>query len=977
MLLQTKKKLLVILLLAGCLILSVNSVSAQIRAGGVFLKMLPGARNQSMATTSAAELTDIHSLFSNPAATSFFREWQWAASYSKWIADVYHAGFVYNTNLRSVISHRTRLAVGFLYQGVPEFDSSDGATEAATANDMIVALSLGQPLPGLSNHIGIGANVKYFRSNLNGYSDDVFIFDVGVLAKTSRFKLNLPLLPHAILSAGAAITQLGNRLTFESSGTPLPLTLRSGLAFYAGSHSGIQLQLSGDYYQIKDEGNALSVGFELGFAHLFSLNGGYNFNSDLMEKFSLGGTIRLDDFRTGRNMLVPGRNKGLKLEIASIDEGEFFARTYRGGLNHFPVMPEYFEFVHPAQGDTIADDQVMLKWQPSRDPDIFDHVRYTLLMSDEKIRLEKLIQLYQQDVDLFFATLRDSAQDLVATAKSSENIFQLTRLKSGDHYWVVFAEDENQHLRFARRGHQSIAHFFVPSPDLKIRDIKFKHSPWITLDDYHGEIELSIENMGSIVAENFMVIVSDSALPGYQIQTGHPSQSEKAATHQFSIETLEPSAIKNITFPWRTVHLGAHVFSCMVDPDNIIDEADEDNNQQQQIFHTIPKGYFSTEDSVCIVELELSSIDIPLVTQLFFDANDWEVKPDYLASQGVAPIIPTLGKRLRQHQDLRIQLQGFADPNSETATAQLAKNRALAVRDSLILFGANEHQITILQEKTLPRRRTPAKPQDARWVFEERRLVQIYTTPAAEFALFQPVREVHQEKKNQPVQFSLHIQSAIPTVFAAANFAASRKQISLPVDVASHLNLTEAPNWKIEDSAVEQWLHQPTSYQITLKDSLDRTFKTKPKTTWLTESSRHLSHRIVLPMTFAKTDPLYDFYWSLILKEAQDRLNNPDWRFRFTGHACAVGSDAINQRLSVQRVNRFDNRFRQYIKSHHADIFQQLSQRLDSAQGFGESQPLSALLASGEHALIGDNHSPIGRTLNRRIEVEFMNRGHY
>ncbi|MDW7681091.1 MAG: hypothetical protein SCK70_11035, partial [bacterium] len=151
MLTQTQNKLIVFLIFASCFTILADPLSAQIRAGGVFLKMLPGARNQSMATTSAAELTDVHAFFSNPASTGFFREWQWAVSYSKWIADVYHAGLVYNSNLRSLNSHRTRFALGILYQGVPEFDSSDGATETASANDLIIALSLGQPLFGLSN----------------------------------------------------------------------------------------------------------------------------------------------------------------------------------------------------------------------------------------------------------------------------------------------------------------------------------------------------------------------------------------------------------------------------------------------------------------------------------------------------------------------------------------------------------------------------------------------------------------------------------------------------------------------------------------------------------------------------------------------------------------------------------------------------------------------------------------------------------
>ncbi|MDW7682408.1 MAG: CARDB domain-containing protein, partial [bacterium] len=354
--------------------------------------------------------------------------------------------------------------------------------------------------------------------------------------------------------------------------------------------------------------DAVSLGFELGFAHLFSLNGGYNFHSDLMNKFTLGGTIRLDDFRSSRNTLLPGRNKALKLEIATIDEGEFFSRTYRGGLNHLPVRPEHFKFVAPAQGDTVTSQRVTLKWQPSRDPDIFDSVGYTLLISNSKARLEELIDLYEQDIDLFFTALKDSASDIVAASQTPDNLHQLTKLQSGHHYWAVFAQDENQHLRFARRGRSPIAHFFVPSPDLEIRDVKFKHSPWITVDDHHGEIEITIANNGSIAASDFAVTISDSVLPGYQIQSGRSVEFEKKIIHQFNIDNLEAGELKIITIPWHTVYLGGHVFSCVVDADNVIDEANKENNVAEKIFYTIPKGYFSTDDSVSIVEVQFSSI---------------------------------------------------------------------------------------------------------------------------------------------------------------------------------------------------------------------------------------------------------------------------------------------------------------------------------------------------------------------------------
>ena len=56
-------------------------------------------------------------------------------------------------------------------------------------------------------------------------------------------------------------------------------------------------------------------------------------------------------------------------------------------------------------------------------------------------------------------------------------------------------------------------------------------------------------------------------------------------------------------------------------------------------------------------------------------------------------------------------------------------------------------------------------------------------------------------------------------------------------------------------------------------------------------------------------------------------------------------------------------------------ILRLLKKKLDPSKGFGESKPLCVDRLSGEQILIGDNATPLGRKLNRRIEVVFSTTG--
>jgi len=961
-------------LLSIVLLLFFQPAYGQIRSGAAFLKMLPGARLQAMAASHTGGLDEAYALYANPGATGFLREWQWSATYTKWIADVYNASFLYGRNFRTPWSRKTCAALGILYYGVPGFDSSDRAAPNASANDVIASLSLGQPL---TTNIALGGDIKYLKSTLAQYNASAWVFDVGLLARTPRFSLGNPLFEYGILSAGIAVTQLGQDLKFDRVGTPLPRTWRAGAAFYAGTHNGFQLQMLADYHKVKDEEGGFGIGAELSWRQLFSLNGGYDFNSDLMSHVSLGACIRLDDISLSENYILPGRNNALQFDWATLDEGEFFSRTYRGSVKHFPIGPENFGFVEPAMDDSVTSASVVLRWEQTQDPDLYDDIRYTLLLDQDSTKLAQIISLYDnKDTDKFFSALSDSSFWL--NEELQVDSFQVKNLTGRHYYWAVFASDLNRHIRFAEKGGRRIAHFYIPYPDIEIQDIEFEYSPWIAHDDYHGEFKISFTNKGDLAARDFSIALYDSTVGPYRSISGEDESEEPVARWlaERRIETLKPGETQTIQIPWHTSLLGPHQIVALADTRQKVIESDETNNEYREIFYTIPKGTFASDDTVTILAVSEVSIDMPIITEICFDPNSTAVKPEYLHKTIFDPPIATLAARLKENRHLKMSLKGFADPNSGETDIALANRRATAVRDSLIQFGVNADQIQILPGEVLPKTRVPTNPQDAKWIFEERRYVKITTDQAGEEVLFQPVLHTDKEEVSIPVRFRSQIKCTVPIdqgwVFCfdedlrdSVSIRHSKHQLDVQGDI----------EWIPARSGVSPWLYKNIGYYVSLTDTLGRTFRTHERRTYLSQSVLEREHRLAFPLKFAQLEPLYNFYWSRIVDQIIKLQTDPNRRMRFTGHACAIGPEEINERLSKKRANRFHEEFINYVKKRHQEYFSQILERLNPPEGFGEYNPLSVERVNGERILIGDNTKPLGRKLNRRIELIFSTIG--
>lgn len=105
-----------------------------------------------------------------------------------------------------------------------------------------------------------------------------------------------------------------------------------------------------------------------------------------------------------------------------------------------------------------------------------------------------------------------------------------------------------------------------------------------------------------------------------------------------------------------------------------------------------------------------------------------------------------------------------------------------------------------------------------------------------------------------------------------------------------------------------------------------------------------------------QTEVLFDFDKSVIKPEAAARLDELVQKTKEArleviitiGHACAIGSDDYNQRLSIRRAEAV----KAYLASKGIEASRVYT------EGKGETQP------------IADNSTPAGRAQNRRVEVE-------
>jgi len=949
---------------------------AQIRHGASFLRLMPGPRQQGLASSSTGVIDELYTVYANPGATGFLREWQWSANYSRWIADVYSASVFYGQRLRMPWSGHTRFGFGIAYQGVPEFDSSQRATPQASASDVLFAASLGQPFQIGQQQFAVGANVKHLMSKLAQYDANTWMADGGVLYRTKRFGLlkSGGVFEHGIVSAGVALTHFGPSLEYIAHRTPLPRTWRTGVAFNAGAHEGLQMQFALDYHRTQKEPGQFSFGTELSWNQIVSLRGGYDFENRLISPIAFGVSFRFDDHKMPLHSALPGRNNALRFDLAAAEDNLLFSRPYRGGITHHTIGPESFGWDGPAYGAMIESDSVTLAWEPTRDPDLYDDAQYLLFVDQDSLALAQAVTLAERNAGEFFNQHAQSV--FYVNQKLAARNFLVTPLRSGKYFWSVLAYDSDRHVRVIGNARRRLNMFQVTAPEVEIKAITFEYHPWITEEEYQGQIKVTLANTGLRKLPTFSLSFYDSSAAPAQLASNAGSvngmDNARKLLGRTTVTDFPPGEEHTLTFDWHTAQPGLHHVVASVDEEQRVFKTSASGRKRTAAFHTIPKGKFFTGDTVAAFVLSRFAYEVPFIPEVCFEAGSAEVSGEYVSNWVLEPPLQTLAKRMKAHPHAKIMLQGYADPNSNENDAALANARAEAVSATLLQLGARPEQMRILPGQVLPLRRTPANADDARWVVQERRYVQIATDTANEPVLFELVAFDDIEALVQPVTFLAAISGAVPLREStmALSAGALQERVAL-AELTRGAEVQGELQWQAQGENANGWQNQTGAYEITVTDSLQRTFRTQPRRVYLAANPQLRAQRVAWPIRFNVTAPMYDFYWSKLFKHINYMLRQPNMRMRFSGHACAIGPEAINLRLSQRRAEDFQQSFLRYAQTQYPDSFQKITARTDAPKGFGEAKPMAIDRLNGEQIIKGDNQTPLGRKLNRRIEVEF------
>jgi len=950
-------------------------LAAQDPVGLPFLKIGSGARQSGMGGVFCGVGDDIQTLTWNPGGLGHLRRWQWSATYNRWFTDVYQAGFSYAGQFRAAKSRKSSIGFYLHHMGMPDWDATGGRRESVSAGHLVGGLTVAQRFDYLHPAIAVGMTIKGIHSRLGTYSASGMAMDWGILIKPSRIRLGalgFGVFDYGLFAFGASVSHLGLRMTFDREETALPQTWRVGASYFMGRYNGWSLLLASEVVGVKHRDLIYALGGEVWWRDLLGARCGYPFNGDDLEGFSFGFGFRWNDvFRSA--MALPTRfADAFELNFGDAGYGEVLQQTYRGSVSHYSIAPEPFyieeaEEVQPwidSGSMTILPQgsMVRLTWEESIDPDPFDEVNYLLIIDKSEARVKRAIRELERDMPRFLKSALYDSLGLVEGQPGTEYTFVPT--EGGTYYWAVAAHDLAFNARLAKKGNQPFAEFMVAVPDLSVREIAFEPGRWITTTPEQGVLSVRIGNGGTAATDTFRLLIREGR---------DPVDPEPRVLLDAHIPYLRQGTDTLIVLGWNTTARGWRFITAVVDPDSAIVEFDETNNTLTRRFMTIPKGRIEASDSVQVMATGYDSTEISIVPEIYFDAHSPEIKSEFIGSRfGIPGVLSVLGQRLRQHPEVTLRVLGSVDMMSQETDPSLADARARAVRDTLIRMGVSPSQLVVISDhpnQILGTVKRPRPPQDDAWVSQENRVVSFSADRAHEEKLFSPIPVAVDTTLRDSVRFALQVVS--PGGVASWELGGKEKSVYM-VDAVPFRkdSLWRELYWYGTDREKvivprDRWY----AFQLILSDTLGRTFYTRPDSIFLQEKSTIRRKEVFGAAKFARTEPVFQFYWDRLMRLAEDLIDNPHMHIRFEGHACAIGPEDVNLRLSKRRADYFTNGFLDRLRKTYPSHYEDIRRRIETPTGYGEQDPLRIRFRDVGEVLLGDNQSPVGRYRNRRISV--------
>jgi len=235
--------------------------------GAQFLKLAIGARPAAMGEVYVAVSDDINGISWNPAGLATITNRQLSLIHTEWLQSIRHEYLAYcQPAFGGVLgASATVLWIDGIERRTGDTPDPDGYAPARDISASIVYSK------SLSDNFSAGATFKFIFQQLDDVSAYGGAVDLGL-----KYRL------YKDLVMGVALQNLGLESAFISEQYPLPLNLKVGIA----NKFPINLILASDInYSLIDSVFQVGVGTEWALHPMFSLRGGYKYNS---ATFSLG-----------------------------------------------------------------------------------------------------------------------------------------------------------------------------------------------------------------------------------------------------------------------------------------------------------------------------------------------------------------------------------------------------------------------------------------------------------------------------------------------------------------------------------------------------------------------------------------------------------------------------------------------------------------------------------------------------------------
>lgn len=264
-----RKKLLLFLLLAVCLLpFAVQSQNAG-KNGLAFLKIGVGGRPAGLAETYVAVANDPTAIYWNAAGLERSQGTVALFSHNSWLQGI-RADFL----AIAFPALHGAVGLGLNLQTIPDIEHRTTASPEPIglieARDLSLALAYSR---ALRNHVQVGLSIKYLYEKIYVESVSGMAIDLGVLVKNLVSGLRI----------GATLQNIGGTGKLQNDGIDLPALVRIGAAYVPPSHPGGTagaVTLMSEAVIFFDGDKSVSIAGEYVFQRTLALRAGYQFNRE-------------------------------------------------------------------------------------------------------------------------------------------------------------------------------------------------------------------------------------------------------------------------------------------------------------------------------------------------------------------------------------------------------------------------------------------------------------------------------------------------------------------------------------------------------------------------------------------------------------------------------------------------------------------------------------------------------------------------